>query len=63
MDIINDTVMEMEGRISGGSGMGGTESVRLQYRILHFGAASGELRLTVANFAEWLGTGRPSWAT
>ena len=35
----------------------------LQHWLLSFGAASGELRLIVADFTEWLSNGRPPWAS
>ena len=58
--ILNNT--EVAGHLSGGAGPGGTDLVSLQHWLLRFGAASGELRLTVADFAEWLGKGQPPWA-
>ena len=62
VDTTNDTVTEVAGHIYGGAGPGGTESVSLQNWILHFGTVSGELRLIVADFAEWLSNGHPQWA-
>ena len=41
VDITNGMVTEVVGRISGGAGPGGTDSVSLQHWILRFGAASG----------------------
>ena len=35
--------------------------VSLQHWILRFGAASGELRMIVAEFGEWICNGRPPW--
>ena len=46
----------------GGAGPGGNDSVSLQHWLLWFGAASGELRLIVAEVEEWLSNGRPPWA-
>ena len=43
--------------------MGGKDSVILRHWLLHFGAASRELRLIVADFMEWLGNGRTPWAS
>ena len=37
--------------------------VSLQHWLLRFGAASGELRLIVAEVREWISNGRPPWAT
>ena len=34
----------------------------LQHWLLHFGEASGELRLIVGDFEEWLGNGQQPWA-
>ena len=63
VDITNGTVTEVEGRLSRGAGLGGMDSVRLQHWLLRLGAASEELRLTVADFTEWLGSGKPPWST
>ena len=63
MDITDDTVTEVAGRISVGAGLGGRDSVSLQHWLLCFRAASAELRLTVAEFAKWLSNGRPYRAT
>ena len=41
---------------------GGADLVSLQHWLLRFWAASGEFRLTVAYFTEWLAKGRPPWA-
>ena len=60
--ITNETVMEVARRLSRGAGPGGMDSVSLQHWILIFGAASKELRLTVADFAEWLVNRWPPWA-
>ena len=62
VDIIDDTVTVVAGRLSGGAGPGETESVSLQHLILRFGAVSRELRMIVGDFTEWLGHGRPPWA-
>ena len=62
VDITNDMVTAVAGRLSEGAGPGGTDSVSLQHWILHFGAASGELRLVVADFTKWPSNGRPQWA-
>ena len=52
VDITNDTVTAVAGRLSGGSGPGGTDLVSLQHWILRFRAASEELRLIVGDFVE-----------
>ena len=62
VDITDDTVMAVAGRLSGGAGPRGTDSVSLQHWLLRFGAASAELRLIVGDFMEWFGNGRPPWA-
>ena len=59
VDITDDTVTAVAGRLSGSAGPGGTDSVSLQHWLLRFGAASAELRLIVGDFVEWLGNGRP----
>ena len=41
MDITDDTVIEVAGRLSKGVGPGGTDSVSLQYCLRYFEAASG----------------------
>ena len=62
VDITDDVVSVVAGRLSGGAVPGGTDSVSLQHWLLRFGAASGELRLIVAEVGEWLSNGRPPWA-
>ena len=62
VDITDDTVTAVAGRLLGGAGPRGTDSVSLQHWLLRFGAASAELRLIVGDFVEWLGNGRPPWA-
>ena len=57
LEITEDTVTELAGRISRGTGIGGTDSVIIQYWLQRFLAASRELRLAVADFVEWLGNG------
>ena len=52
----------VEGRLWGGDGPGGTDSVFLQHFLLRFGTAIAELRLIVGDFFEWLWNGRPPWA-
>ena len=47
VDITDDTVTAVVGRLSGGSGPGSTGSVLLQHWLLRFRAASGELRLLI----------------
>ena len=59
VDITDDTVTAVAGRLSGGAGPGGTDSVSLQHWLLRFGAASAELRQIVGDFVELLGNGRP----
>ena len=61
MDITNNTVTEVAGRLSGGAGLRGTDSVSLHNWLLRFSTSSGELQLVVADFAEWLGNKRPPW--
>ena len=63
VDITDNMVTAVAGRLLGGAGPGGTDSVSLQHCLLRFGTASVELRLIVGDFMEWLGNGRPPWAT
>ena len=62
VDITDDVVSAVAGRLSGGAGPGGTDSISLQHWLLWFVAASGVLRLIVAEMGEWLSNGRPPWA-
>ena len=62
VDITDDVVSAVAGRLSGGVGPGGTYYISLQNWLLRFGAASGELRLIVAEVGEWLSNGRTPWA-
>ena len=62
MEITDDTVTAVAGRLSGGAGPGSTDSVSLQHWLLRLGAASAEFRRIVGDFVEWLGNGRPPWA-
>ena len=62
VDITNDMVTAVAGRLSGRAGPGGSYRVSLQHWILRLGSASGELRLIVRDLVEWLGNGRPPWA-
>ena len=59
VDITNNTVPAVVGRLSGGARPVGTDSVSLQHWMLRFGAASGELQLIVEDSKEWLSNGRP----
>ena len=60
--ITDDVVTAVAGRLSVGAGPGGTDSVSLQHWLLRFGETSGELRLIVVEFREWLCDVRPPWA-
>ena len=62
VDITNETVTLVAGRLSVGARPGGTDSVSFQHWLLHFGAASGELQMIVADFTKWLSNGRLPWA-
>ena len=63
VDITDDTVTAVAERLSGGAGPGMTDLVSLQHWILWLRVASRELRLIVGDFVEWLGNGRPPWAS
>ena len=62
VDITNDTVTAVVWRLLGGAVPEGMDSVSLQHWLLRFGAASGELRLIVGDFTEWMSNGWPQWA-
>ena len=62
MDITDDTVTAVAGRLSGGAGPGVTDSVSLQHWLLWLGAASVEIRQVVGNCVEWIFIGRLPWA-
>ena len=62
VDITDDVVVAVAGRLTGVAGTGGTDSVSLQHWLLRFRAASSELRLIVAEFGGWICNGRPPWA-
>ena len=59
VDITDNTVTTVVGRLSGGAGTGGKDSVSLQHWLLRFRALCGKLRLIVADLTEWLSNGRP----
>ena len=52
VDITDETVTAVAGRLSGGARPGGTDSVSLQHWLLRFGAVSGELRLIFRDFTK-----------
>ena len=54
VEITDNVVTAVAGRLSGGEGPGRTDSVSLQHWFLSFRAASGELRLIVVDFGEWI---------
>ena len=62
VDITKNTVTAVAGRLWGGAGPGGTDSMYLEHWLLRFGAASAELRLIVGDFVKWLDNGRTPWA-
>ena len=50
IDITDNTVTAVAGRLLVGSGAGGTDYVGLKYGLLWFGPSSGELRLIFKEF-------------
>ena len=62
VEITGNVVSAVAGCLSGVARPGGTDSVSLQHWLLRFGAASGELRLIIAEVGEWLSNERPSCA-
>ena len=59
VDITEDVVLAVAGRLLGGAGPGGTDSISLQYCILQFRSASEELQLIVVEVRDWLSNGPP----
>ena len=59
VDITDDVVSAVAGRLSGGAGPGETDSVSLQHWLLGFGAEISKIRQIVVEFGEWLSNGRP----
>ena len=62
VDITDYVVAALAGRLLGGAGTGGTDSVSLQHWLLRFGEASGKLQQIVVEFGEWFSNGRTPWA-
>ena len=62
VDITDNMVAAVSGRLLGEAEPGGTDLVSIQHWILRFGVVSGELQLIVAEFLEWLCNGQPPWA-
>ena len=60
--ITDDVVSAVAGRLLGGAGPGGTDSINMQHWLLRFRAESRALRLIVAEMGEWLSNGQPPWA-
>ena len=59
VDITEDVVLAVAGRLLGGAGPGGADSISLQYWILRFRSASDELQLIVVEVRDWLRNGPP----
>ena len=62
VDITDNVVLAVVGRLLRGAGPGGTDSVSIQHWLLRFGAVSGEIRQIVSELGEWLSNGWPPWA-
>ena len=52
----------MASKFSGASGALGAEAIELRICLLHFGCASEEFRVVVANLTNWMDKSSPSWA-
>ena len=52
VDITDDMVSAVAGRLSGGEGPGGADLISLQHWLLQFGATSGALRIIVEEIGE-----------
>ena len=53
LDITDDTMTEVERKLSGGLGPGGLDLVSMQHWILQFGEGSAKLHLIFALITEW----------
>ena len=62
MDLTKDTSIEVERRLSEGTGLGGTHFVSLQQWLLRFRETIEELNLIVAEFSEWIANDWPPWS-
>ena len=62
LDLMEDIIMQVTQNLYAGNILGGTNSSSLQHCILCFREARGLLRLTVADFTEWIANEWPPWA-
>jgi hypothetical protein len=62
LDITEDSVEKVAGRLSGSAGLGGTDAQALSHWLLKFGTASRKLRVALAGLASWMANEFPPWA-
>jgi hypothetical protein len=53
LDITEDSVGKVAGRLSGSAGLGGADAYALSHWLLKFGTASRKLRVALAGLASW----------
>jgi hypothetical protein len=63
LDITAETVESVAGKLSGGAGLSGFDSINLKNLLLQHGQASQRLRNVCAKFARWLANDHPPWAS
>ena len=61
VDLIEENVIEVARRLSGGAGPEGADLFSLQHWLLQFGEAIGVLQKISAEFSKWLANERPHW--
>ena len=62
INITEDTVEQVSGRLTGATGPGGIDAAGLQQWILRFNVANQRLRQAVASLARWMANDIPPWA-
>ena len=59
LDLSEDDVIWVISRLSGANGALRVESIELRDWLLHFGYASEEFRVVVANLSDWMANSSP----
>ncbi len=62
LDITEDSVEKVAGRLSGSAGLGGSDAYACSHWLLKFGTASRKLRVALAGLSAWMANGFPPWA-
>ena len=62
LDITEDVVKKVAGRLRGSAGLGGTDANAVSSWLLQFGEVSQKLRKVVAEFGKWPANTFPPWA-